>query len=365
MNIKKTSLLVMILFSHVYISYTAAGEEKESDRLGQTSFRDEVIDRFKTRYAPLSQGFDLIGLNYDDFLETHREFIPEDGNEDEGIENNFMHNIVVKAENIIIEIMQIILEQGFKQAIDNKTDIDTLTQQKFDYAIYYKLSIGSKILQNLINIPNLLTDAIRGNNLEVVNKLIIAGADVNVRDNNSEIPLMYAAEHGHKEIVQVLLAAGANVNIVNNHGVTSLMDASHNGHVEIVQMLLTAGADVNIRNNDDGLTPLMYASHDGDVEIVQMLLTAGAGESINIQTNWGHTALMIASLMIESLKCYKEVVQVLIVAGADVNIRDNNGQTAIDVADAPMKLVIQQAVGQREALELEKVRVKYLNYDLD
>jgi len=204
MNIKKTSLLVMILFSHVHISYTAAGEEKKSDRLGQTSFRDEVIDTFKTRYAPLSQGFDLIGLNYDDFLETHREFIPEDGNEDEGIDNNFMHNIVVKAENIIIEIMQIILEQGFKQAIDNKTDIDSLTQQKFDYAIYYKLSIGSKILQNLINIPNLLTSAIRGNNLEVVNLLIIAGADVNVIDNHGLTPLMHAVRNGHIEIVMAL-----------------------------------------------------------------------------------------------------------------------------------------------------------------
>jgi len=123
MNIKKISLFLMLFIFQIHISYTAAGEKKEADRVGQISFRDEVINLFKTGYRPLRQGFDLIGLSYDDFLETQRDLIPEDEDSDSEYDG-FMHKIVTNAENIIIERMQATLEQGFRQAIQKHTDLD-------------------------------------------------------------------------------------------------------------------------------------------------------------------------------------------------------------------------------------------------
>jgi|GEM_PF-547055 len=406
-----------------------AGEEKESDLLDQNqqqSFRDVVIDTFKTQYAPLRKGFDLIGLNYDDFLKTQRDFIPEDGNECADVDNHFMHTIVVNVENIIIERMQTILEQGLRHAIDNQSDIDILTGQIFDSVIDYKLSSGSAILRYLINIPNLLRDAIRENNMSVLKLLIRSGVDVNAQDDNGDTPLKLAIQMDYIKVVEILIAAKVDVNTQNNHGYTPLMLAAVGGHIEIVQLLITAGVDLNTQSdplgphdlllNNREMTALMVAAESGSLDTVQALITAGgeanirnenkdialdfavasghvemvrvliiAGSDVNAQSNDGQTPLMLAALngyieivamlidahadinltdsdseatlMLVVLMSnevamdYSKIIQILITAGANVDLVNNQGQTIFDVASEEIREVIQKAVAQREALD--------------
>ncbi|MEM4366518.1 MAG: ankyrin repeat domain-containing protein [Candidatus Anstonellales archaeon] len=70
--------------------------------------------------------------------------------------------------------------------------------------------------------------------LERVVKLVLEGADVNVKDNDGETALMYAAENRHEEVVEMLLKAGADPFIVNNDG-ESAYDLA--GNEEIKKML--------------------------------------------------------------------------------------------------------------------------------
>ena len=77
----------------------------------------------------------------------------------------------------------------------------------------------------------------------------------------------------------------------------------------------------NVRDND-GKTALIHASYKNHLKVVQILIDAGA--DVDIQDNDGRTALMWASSN-DNL----EVVQELIKAGADVNIQNNEGWTAL------------------------------------
>jgi len=352
-NVKKISLLIMMLFSHVDIFYTAAGEEKNADRLDQISFRDEVINNFKINFVSLQQGFDLIGLNYDSFLETQREFIPEDGNEDEGADDNYMKKIITNAENIIIERMQTILEQGFQRAIDNQSDIDYQMMRVLDYAIYYKLSSGSKILRYLKNIPNLLINAVIKNNIGVIGLLIALGLNVNTHNHDGITPLMVAAKEGYTKVVSMLITAGADINTQDNQGKTALICATENGHEEAVQLLIAAGVDINIRwqaliiaaekgyvgvvkallnagtdmnfLDNRGWVALSYAVGYNHVDIVQLLIAEGV--DLNNQNNNDTTQLMVAAK-----KGHVEVIKVLLDAGVDVNFQSNNSWTALKYA---------------------------------
>jgi uncharacterized protein len=61
---------------------------------------------------------------------------------------------------------------------------------------------------------------------------------------------MYASMRGYKEIVQELLLAGADVNVKNDNGTTALMFASMLEHIEISRILLAAEADPNVNDDD-------------------------------------------------------------------------------------------------------------------
>lgn len=80
-------------------------------------------------------------------------------------------------------------------------------------------------------------------------------------------------------------------------------------------------------NYQEGWTPLMFAAQQGNLEIVKFLIDCGA--DLNIQTIFGYTALMIASLN----KSYFNVVLSLIKSGAEWNIyydKKKSGKTFLD-----------------------------------
>ena len=74
--------------------------------------------------------------------------------------------------------------------------------------------------------------------------------------------LQAASGGGHLEVVERLLAAGADVNAAAafDGGPTALQAASEGGYLDVVERLLAAGADANAAAAGSGLTALQAAS---------------------------------------------------------------------------------------------------------
>ncbi|KAK6169526.1 hypothetical protein SNE40_020566 [Patella caerulea] len=160
--------------------------------------------------------------------------------------------------------------------------------------------------------------------LEYSNVRSEAESIVNATDMTGKTPFMVAAEKGYKTMVEKLLMAGCNINLQDHGGKTALMCAVDNDDVTVLSLLLQNGADYNICDNN-GKTALMVAVEKQKDGHCKEWIKYGA--SVNHVDNNGNTALLIAVK-----DSNRGIVNSLLKAGADVNLSDNNGQTALVTA---------------------------------
>ena len=168
----------------------------------------------------------------------------------------------------------------------------------------------------------------------VVSVLLEVGADVNARDNGRNTALrnaaggkLVAATRGgmfdlaaNADIVAVLLAAGADVNPGSPlHGSmgSPLHGAAFAEDVESVRMLLDAGADIHARDWRDKTPLLAAADHGGfrDPEVLEVLVEAGA--DVNDRDDVGRSVLEHA--LASPADRVADVVRRLLDLGADAN----------------------------------------------
>ena len=115
-------------------------------------------------------------------------------------------------------------------------------------------------------------EAIRRKDLQAVKKCIESGRDVNVKGPDGNYPLASAAHDGLTEIVDTLLLNGAEVNKQAATGATALHYASFRGHAACVRRLVDAGADVHLEAwNAPPLTPLESAISHKRTAVVRIL----------------------------------------------------------------------------------------------
>ncbi|MDF3853962.1 ankyrin repeat domain-containing protein [Paracoccus sp. P2] len=122
--------------------------------------------------------------------------------------------------------------------------------------------------------------ATHANRVEAARALIEAGADVNARDAIGDSPYLYAGARGHLEILELTLAHGADLSSTNRFGGTALIPAAERGHVETVRRLIQAGVEID-HVNRLGWTALLEAIVLGDggprqQQVVDLLVAAGA-----------------------------------------------------------------------------------------
>jgi ankyrin repeat protein len=139
--------------------------------------------------------------------------------------------------------------------------------------------------------------AAKANDAALVAQLIRDGGNVNAQDAIQDSAFLYAGAEGFNEILRLTLANGADVRSTNRFGGTALIPASEHGHVETVRILIAAGVPVNHVNK------------------------------------LGWTAMQEAILLNNGGPRQQEVVRQLLDAGADPNIRDPEGRTALENAE--------------------------------
>ncbi len=128
--------------------------------------------------------------------------------------------------------------------------------------------------------------------IDIFKWLISIGCNINAKDECKRTLLIRIVQSGRKDMVELILSYKPNLEIKDHMCYTALIWATIKGNSEIVDLLLRHGANVNAVDDIGNITVLMIAVEKGHKEIVESLLLNGADAFIKNEDN--ETALDIA-----------------------------------------------------------------------
>lgn len=96
---------------------------------------------------------------------------------------------------------------------------------------------------------------------EALNKLVIAGADINKLDNKKENVISYFIKNKPFEYSEYLVIAGANLDVENDEGWTPIFDAVVSGNIKLVELMLERGGDFK-KEDIYGNIPIFYTNNE-------------------------------------------------------------------------------------------------------
>ncbi|KAL6589278.1 ankyrin repeat-containing domain protein [Neocallimastix sp. 'constans'] len=157
--------------------------------------------------------------------------------------------------------------------------------------------------------------------------LIEKGANLNIKNNDGETPLLLLCYKQYKyNILKFFIDNGADVNIKNNKGETALILTSIYGEVKDAQILIKNGANINETDNE-GNTALYNSCRNFRSGVYINLYLMNIGADVNIQNNEGNVPL-------HEVCCWgsRYIMKIFIKHNANLNICNNNNETPISIA---------------------------------
>ncbi|KAE9599519.1 putative ankyrin repeat-containing domain-containing protein [Lupinus albus] len=213
----------------------------------------------------------------------------------------------------------------------------------------------------------LLHHAILCGNVEAVRTLLECGADpespVKTTNKTEFLPVHMASRLGLPLIIQCLIDFGCELNSITNSGDTSVMICAKYKQEECLKVLTMAGADFGLVNiarqsassiaesnkwtlgfqqavldtiregkvpkssNTSAFPPLMFVAQAGDTEALKTMIES-AEFDLDYQDDSGFSAVMLTAL-----KGHVESFRLLVYAGADVNLCNKSGETAVTLSE--------------------------------
>jgi ankyrin repeat protein len=218
---------------------------------------------------------------------------------------------------------------------------------------------------------SLIIWAAQSGQADTIRRLVVRGADVNQvsKDGYKLTPLVCASDRGFPKAVEVLIERGAKTK--GDNGRRAVMAAaSYNtkDHAEVIlilakagadvdgepiwksleyrrleslEALLSAGADINQRGHNE-ITPALFAVMNSDMELLKIILKHKPNLNLFGRFPFVFTGFTNmppeeryrdrTPLMYAAESGDKQMIEVLLQAGANRAIKDRHGKTALDIA---------------------------------
>lgn len=227
-----------------------------------------------------------------------------------------------------------------------------------------------------------LLRAVEAFRADIVEALLGAGADKEVKDDNGFVALIVATLRGSWDAARELIEHGADTDVYGDMGNGVIHMAAHRAPAEFMELILDKGLPINYQNHFGGTPLLEAAERDGRDEVIALLLERGADPAIS--NNAGYTPLTLAArsgktsvvrmilgrmkerellgpcdssrggaaswspLAEASHHAHPECVRLLLEAGSQLDIRN-------DENNMPLHLVVWPAIGDRNVAKQAEV----------
>lgn len=286
--------------------------------------------------------------------------------------------ITLAVKNKSLESFELLLKLGFNADKQNRygrtavQDVILLNQPKY-YSIIKKYSTNINSIDK--KGKNILFDAVSTGSMELVEEVLQLDFDKNLLDKEGKPALFHLKVLDHLNLLKIMLSNGVdistkdkngnnllfyvakgnlenldmfnyliekniNLNEINIHGDSILIELvktiinldkefldsldKEKNIILMINKLIELKVDLNIKNND-GLSALMLAAKSNNYELVKALIENHA--DVNIEDDNKDTALSITAVCGNS---YWEVIECLLVNGAKIDTKNNNNQTVIE-----------------------------------
>lgn len=413
--IKNLKLYIAIMLYCFYIPVTITQEIQDKNSIQNLIFT--YIDHYKKENDAFDflQEQQLISISFYDYLLKN---LVQD-TDSQSQDANF-GDVITQAQELVCDTMkepflstlsrEVLFFNNSLAEIKDPIFLYVVNHQDSDfikYSMYQWLKEWAK--SKYSNQYDNLSNIVFKRRTDILQILVDAKVNINIKDINGDTPLFWAVTHNDFQSAKLLVKGGAELNEQDEYGFTFLHDAVDKGYNEIayafihepaikldlqdklgrtplciaviknrpqiIQELIQAKADLTIQDNR-GFTPLMEAAVQNRLEIVDMLIKAGA--NLNTRNLNGYTPLCmavlcnnkdvvkkliqgragvnkksqdLAPLHIASRKNFIEIAQLLIDFGADLRAQDSLGRTAKDFATTPeMKNIFDKAQNKKRKI---------------
>ena len=195
----------------------------------------------------------------------------------------------------------------------------------------------------------LLHLAIKSKQEEIAKILVEHGVDVSAKNEDLSSPLHSSIANGLISVTEMLIQKDANVQALDDKKNTPLHIAASKGCIKSVSALLDNGAKIHVKNKF-GMTPLENAVKSGNHDIMVILLT--------ITESWqkppDNFKLMLDSLLIMAARyaAPKEMILTLIALGANPNLDFDQALQSKIAIPALSAALISERKDKKEIMEI-------------
>ncbi|KAL3862652.1 hypothetical protein ACJMK2_008606 [Sinanodonta woodiana] len=282
------------------------------------------------------------------------DFLCQQGVPLDDVDSNGNTPLLAASDKGHLEVMKLLIEKGANKDAKNKNEegaIFLMVKQKNKKGLKLLQELGCDInnKDNLSQSP--LYEAITSNDEELLG--IILGwprLDIRSKDKMGFSPLCYACKKGNIYAVKRMLQMGADINDQQeNTGYTGLHFAVYSNRRDIVEYLLNMPNIQKECRTKEGQSALHIATMEGFFEMMKLLIESGL--DINGVDSKRNTCLHLCvtrKVNEEDFTPAETIVRYLIQKGVDVNIRNQDEQTAFDLAPDQLKVLLGPRITRAE-----------------